>query len=115
MTWGVGEREAAGRATEAFAVVGAAGLLLETGIATGAAEFSWGANVDGAFCTQGTVCASEVVTALIEELAGNSIGAEVLCAFLEDEILGLFVEEGGRAAGPSLRSTVFGVFLWEEG
>lgn len=112
MTWEVGERELAARATEAFAVVGAAGLLLETGIATGAAEFSWGAIVDGAFCTQGTVCASEVVTALIEELAGNSI---VFCAFLEDEILGLFVGEGGRAAGPSLRSTVFGVFLWEEG
>lgn len=40
MTGGVGEREAAARATEAFAVVGVAGLLLETGIATGAAEFS---------------------------------------------------------------------------
>lgn len=54
-----------------------------------------------------------MVTALIEGLAGNSLGAEVLCAFLDDEILGLFVGEGGRAARP-LRSTVFGVFLWEE-
>lgn len=55
------------------------------------------------------------MTALIEGLAGNSLGAEVLCAFLDDEILGLFVGEGGRVARPSLRSTAFGVFLWEEG
>lgn len=56
-----------------------------------------------------------MVTALTERLAGNSLGVEVLCAFLDDEILELFVGEGGRVARPSLRSTVFGVFLWEEG
>lgn len=90
--------------------------MLETGRTAGAAKFSLGIVVDGAFCRLGgAVCASEVVTGLIEGLAGNSLGAEVLGAFLDDGILGLFVGEGGRVAGASLSSIVFEVFLWEEG
>lgn len=80
-----------------------------------AAEFSSGVVADGAFCSE--------LIASREGFAGNSLGCDVLGAFL-DGVLELLVGEGtiiagaalgDRAAGSSLRATVTGAFLREEG
>lgn len=64
-----------------------------------------------------------MVTTSRKGFAGNSVGAEVLGAFLDDGVLGLFEGEGGitagtplgdRAAGASVRATGTGAFLREE-
>lgn len=131
-TGALGEREVPVGAMEAPSGDRAAGVFLEIGVTVVTAElhlmdwvfeFSLGAVVAGAFCKEEAISGSEV-TASREGSARNSLGGEVLGAFLDDAF-GLFEGEGGviagaalgdRAAGASLRATGIAVaFLREEG
>lgn len=133
LTGELGEREVPVGAVEAPPGDGAAGVFWEIGVTvvtvelhlTGwVAEFSLGAVVAGAFCEEEAISGSEVVTASREGSARNSLGGEVLGAFLDDGVFGLFEGEGGiiagaalgdRTAGASLRATGVAAFLREEG
>lgn len=133
LTGGFGEREVPVGAMEAPPGDGAAGVFLEIGVTVvivelhlmdWVVEFSLGAVVAGVFCEEEAISGSEV-TASREGSARNSLGGEVLGAFLDDDAFGLFEGEGGvtagaalgdRAAGASLRATGIAVaFLREEG
>lgn len=101
-----------------------AGVLLgglgERGATAGAVEAPPGDRAAGAFGGEGAIFGREVLATSREGLAGPSLGAEFLSAFLDDGVLGLFEGEGGitagavpgdGAAGASLRATGIGAFL----
>lgn len=130
LTGGPGEREAPVGAVEAppgdgaFLEIGVTVVTVELHLRDWVVEFSLGAVVAGAFCKEEAISGSEVVTASREGSARNSLGGEVLGAFLDDGVFGLFEGEGGiiagaalgdRAAGASLRATGIALFLQEEG
>lgn len=100
-----------------------AGAFLEETGAARVTESSLEAVVAGVFCREGATSGSEVVTTSRDGFVGNSLGAEVLGAFL-DGVFGFFEGEGGitvgealggRADRASVRATGIGAFLWEQG